>query len=41
MTSKWLSMRFKLSRAELLANCGAIVYFAASNIPDPEIVRAN
>jgi hypothetical protein len=41
MTSKWLSMRFKPSRAELLANYGAIVYFAASNIPDPEIVRAN
>src|SRR5215472_2589790 len=32
---------FKPSRAELLANCRAIVYFAASNIPDPEIVRAN
>jgi len=26
-------MRFKPSRAELLANCGAIVYFAASTSP--------
>jgi hypothetical protein len=35
MTSKWLSIRFKPSRGELLANCEAFVYFAASNLPRP------
>jgi hypothetical protein len=34
-------MRFKPSRAALLANRGAIVYFGASNILDPEMVGVN